>query len=93
MANLSKREQAYYDKLPASLTHKVKMMWMGYWATKFNFLHPRTQQRIAKQAYADAQSQYVVEHNGKLISVPQENVLKTLERLGYEIKAELILVK
>lgn len=89
---MNKREQALYDRLPKALSRKEKLAWMAKWGVQFELL-PRAQRtKFLKQAYRDQTSQFIVKHKGKLISVPQGNVLVTLERLGIEITAECILL-
>jgi hypothetical protein len=89
---MNKREKAFYDRLPASLSHEEKLEYMSQWGPRFAVLPPRQRMKFVKQAYADHQSQFIVRHNGKLISVPQDNVYTALRRMGVEVEAELILI-
>jgi hypothetical protein len=89
---MNKREKAFYDKLPASLSRKEKLEFMSKWGVKFAMFPKPTQEKFIRQAYRDRSSQFIVKHKGKLISVPQGNVLVVLERLGIEVQAECILL-
>ena len=92
MTKLTKREQKLFDRLPASLTRKEKLEYMQKWTVKFGLLPPATQEKFIRQAYRDRSSQFIVRHKGKLVSIPQANVLVALERLGIEVEAECILL-
>jgi hypothetical protein len=89
---MNRYEKAYYDRLPAGLTHEEKLEWMSQLGPKFECLPPGVRYDVVKQAYADRSSQYVVKWNGKRVSVPAHNVALALERLGIEIEAELTLL-
>lgn len=89
---MNKREKALYDRLPASLSRKEKLAWMAKWGVKFELLPPRQRTKFLKQAYKDHSSLFIVRHKGKLIAIPQANVLVALERLGIEVEAECILL-
>ena len=89
---MNKREKAIYDRLPASLTRKEKLAFMAKWGVRFELLPTPLRTKFLKQAYRDRSSQFIVRHKGKLVSIPQANVLVALERLGIEIEAECILL-
>jgi hypothetical protein len=89
---MNKHEKAFYDRLPAALSHKEKLEFMSKLGPKFEQLPPRQRAKFLKQAYADASSQYIVRYKGKLVSVPQFNVWRALKRLGIEVQAECILL-
>jgi hypothetical protein len=90
---MNRRERAYYNRLPNTLTHEEKLRYMELLTSKFEVLPPATKRRITTTAYADQSSQLVVRKNGKLISVPTSSVRAALKRLGFEVEAELILLK
>ena len=90
---MNKREKAFYDSLPAELTHEQKLDFMSKWGCKFVMLPERTKARLLKQAYADRKSQYVIKHKGKLIAVPQHDTFTALKRLGIDVQAEITLLQ
>ena len=93
MLSMNKHEKAFYDRLPSGLSHREKLAFMSMLGPKFEQLPPRQRTKFLKQAYADKQSQFIVRHKGKLVSVPQHNVFVALRRLGIEIQAGLTLLK
>jgi hypothetical protein len=59
----------------------------------FSDLPEDVQEQVVRQAYKDKDSQIVVKHEGRLISVPLSNVYTALSRLGYTVVAEMVLLK
>jgi len=90
---MNRHEKAYYDRLPAELSREEKLEFMRLLGPRFEQLPPATRRRILKQAHADGQSQFVVRKGGRLVSVPTGSVAVALRRLGFEIEAELTLLR